>query len=170
MSWKRNKLANLGCLPLTANQQTVAQVSIQACSVLRSTHPASRSCDLLMPSPLANWAPVFNTIFPVPPALTPLLKGLLFPSKGTRGVEGQGKHQCWGQSSWRRWSAVVYPSETPNTSTLWCAPGRRVGVAAALSVNSGPSPCHHKGVNSTRLKKRMNIAIRSFLICMLYMN
>lgn len=96
MSWKRNKLANLGRLPLTANQQTVAQVSIQACSVLRSTHPASRSCDLLMPSPLANWAPVFNTIFPVPPALTPLLKGLLFPSKGTPGCGRAGQASVLG--------------------------------------------------------------------------
>lgn len=124
MSWKRNKLANLGCLPLTANQQPVAQVCMQACSVPRSTHPASCSGNLLMPSPLANWAPVFITIFPVPPALIPLLKGLLFPSKGTRGVEGQGKYQHWGQSSWRRGSSLVHPSETPNTFTLWCAPGR----------------------------------------------
>lgn len=127
MSWKRNKLANLGCLPLIVNQQTVAQVCRQACSVLRSTHPASPSYNLLMPSPLANWAPEFIIIFPVPPALIPLLKGLLFLSKGTRGVEGQGKHQCWGQSSWRRWSSLVHPSETPNTFTLWCTPGRRVG-------------------------------------------
>lgn len=124
MSWKRNKLAKLGRLPLTANQQPVAQVCMQACSVPRSTHPASRSCNLLMPSRLANWAPVFMTVFPVPPALVPWLKGFLFPSKGTRGVEGQGKQQCWGQSSWRRGSSLVHPSETPNTFTLWCAPGR----------------------------------------------
>lgn len=75
MSWKRNKLAKLGRLPLTANQQPVAQVCMQACSVPRSTHPASRSCNLLMPSRLANWAPVFMTVFPVPPALVPWLKG-----------------------------------------------------------------------------------------------